>query len=89
MGNLQAMRRKTTTSLQQVKVTEVLLWSSPEMPLRETILKTWSLWYDHVVENCEEELYSWLKIGVVDRLLIGPAKSALNFQNSRLLLFAR
>ena len=43
---LQAICRKTTTSLPQVKVTEVLLWSSPEIALRETKLKMCSLWYD-------------------------------------------
>lgn len=82
LGNLQAMRRKTTTSLQQVKVTEVLLWSSPGMPLQEMMLKTCSLWYDycnvnifHVMENCEQKLCSWLKIGAKNISSVGPTKS--------------
>ena len=43
------MWRKTTTSLPQVKMAQLLLWSSPEMLLRETIPTTCSLWYDSIV----------------------------------------
>ena len=60
------------------------------MPLRETMLKTCSLWYDrsnvnifHVMENCEEKLYSWLKIGAKKMFSLGPTKSGLNSQTSR------
>ena len=27
------------------------------------------------MENCEEKLYAWLKIGAKDRLSVGPTKS--------------
>ena len=90
LENLQAIRHKTTTSLPQVKVTEVLLWSSPEMRSRETIQKMCSLWYDHsnvnifhAMENCEEKLCSWLKIRAKNMLSEGPTKSGLNSQKSR------
>ena len=76
---LQAICRKTTSSLPQVKVTEELLWSSPKMRSRETIQKMCSLWYDHsnvnifhVTENCEEKLCSWLKIRAKNMLSKGP-----------------
>ena len=60
------------------------------MRSRETILKMCSLWYDHsnvnifhVMENCEEKLCSWLKIGAKSMLSEGPTKSGLNSQKSR------
>ena len=60
------------------------------MRLRETRLKMYSLWYDHsdvnifhVMENCEEKLCSWVRIGAKNMLSVEPTKSGLNSQKSR------
>ena len=59
------------------------------MRLRETRLKMYSLWYDHsdvnifhVMENCEEKLCSWVRIGAKNLLSVGPTKSGLNSQSA-------
>ena len=60
------------------------------MRSRETIIKMCSLWYDpsnvnifHVMENREEKLCSWLKIGEKNMLSVEPTKSGANRQKSR------